>query len=286
MELVYMSEEVQLAIVIRLMVFLLAVSLIALALLLYWHYYNRRHDKQVARMVTSLIKDQDELKRLDIAKSAFLNGISHAFRTPLNAIDGYLDLLLDKDVTTEEKEEYTTVIRENSDTLVGLVDNLLYISKEYNESFDINYSDFSVGALLDDVVASGHPSEGVAITKYCAMYEDTIIHSDRAKLVKILSALMDNACKFTSEGEIRIVCRYSLDQDILIFSVTDTGPGIPAHLHKDVFNKFTKLDSFSQGTGIGLYIASIVSHLLGGNLYIDETYTKGARFILELPQGN
>ena len=111
----------------------------------------------------------------------------------------------------------------------------------------------------------------------------TLIENDRDKILQILGILLDNACKFTTQGNIDISCDYSSRKGYLTFTVADTGPGIPADKQDYIFKKFTKIDEFKQGNGLGLYVARRLCRIIGGSVNLDASVKLGACFLFEIP---
>ena len=125
--------------------------------------------------------------------------------------------------------------------------------------------------------------KGVTL-KFESDFDDSFtIHSDRNRVVQILFNLLTNACKFTDKGDITIRCSLSEEPDRMTISVTDSGPGVPPEKADEIFERFTKLDSFKQGNGLGLPICKLLAGTLGGEVLLDVSYTDGARFLLSLP---
>lgn len=232
-------------------------------------------------------KLRQEMKRAQDAsqmKSTFVANMSHEIRTPLNAIVGFSGLLLDESTTTDERVEYAAVIKNNTQLLLNLVDDVLDLSNM--ETGDLHF-EFQYCPLLTccnnalDSVRT-RITDGVKLT-FTPSEEQVVLYTDNMRLQQLLTNLLTNSIKFTPEGEINLT--YELDEEHhqVHITVTDTGFGIPPEKQDAIFKRFEKLDEYKPGTGLGLSICRIIAERLGGCLVIDSTYTTGARFIFTHP---
>ncbi|MEG2141122.1 MAG: HAMP domain-containing sensor histidine kinase [Bacteroidales bacterium] len=235
-----------------------------------------------------LAKSEQELKiakekaeESNHLKTVFIQNMSHEIRTPLNAIVGFSSLLAEM---PEERAEFTKIIEENSSLLLKLVDDMLNISMiETNKhtSFDMKLCD--VEECCQSAIASvmNKVKEPVKLTFTPHQYP-LKISTDPHRLHQVLTNLLTNASKFTTEGEINLT--YLKDEPNRVrFMVTDTGIGIPAEKREEIFGRFVKLDDFKQGVGLGLYICLSIVTGMHGRIFVDPSYDDGARFIVDLP---
>ena len=220
-------------------------------------------------------------------KSLFLQNMSHEIRTPLNAIVGFTGVLnSDEDVglSAEERKEMLELIETNTELLTTLINDILDISKLESGTYTLELSPVRVSDLCHTVLASvlhrSMPDVKLRIDEP-ADASGLVINTDAARLQQVLTNFLINACKYTEKGSIILAYRI-LDNDIE-FSVTDTGCGIPADKAETIFERFEKLDSFKQGTGLGLNICRQIADLVGGRIYVDTSYTDGARFVFVHP---
>lgn len=278
----------------NLVIFLSFVALILLCLItILFRYYHRARllKNELLKEKQSLLESQNNLQREKVKaeeasrmKSAFVANMSHEIRTPLNAIVGFSDLLIDESTEPEEREEYASVIHNNTEQLLNLVNDVLDLSRMETGDLSFKFDDYSLMECcrnaLDSI--SHRVPEGVKLT----FSPDTVpvtLHTDKLRLQQILTNLLTNSVKFTSEGEINLA--YIVDEagKQVHISVTDTGCGIPKEKQATVFRRFEKLDDYKSGAGLGLSICTLIADHLGGILSIDPTYSNGARFIFSHP---
>lgn len=228
-----------------------------------------------------LIKARDKAETMDRLKSAFLANMSHEIRTPLNAIVGFSDLLVDTE-DMEERREYVKIVQMNNGLLLQLISDILDLSKIEAGTFEISNHNVDVKKLCKDIVLAMQlkAKEGVQII-FDECLPDYHIVSDRNRLQQVISNFVNNATKFTYEGSICV--RYERKGKELEFSVTDTGVGIDEVYLSQIFKRFVKLNSFVQGTGLGLPICQSIIEQLGGQIGVESKLGKGSRFWFTLP---
>ncbi|WP_074435137.1 sensor histidine kinase [Bacteroides timonensis] len=220
-------------------------------------------------------------------KSAFVANMSHEIRTPLNAIVGFSCVLVDMYAGEDkEQQEFVNIIRKNSDALLRLVDDVLDVARLESEHPSFYMEDCDVIALGRGVVDSLRlaPAAQQLMVSFESEYDSCMVYTDSQRLQQILKNLLYNSFKFTSEGG-RVTLSVEKDDEhgMLVFSVTDTGCGIPQGMHERIFERFTKVDDFVQGTGLGLTICRMVIRHLGGDIWVDPDYNNGARLIFTHP---
>ena len=272
----------------------MSVSVILL-LILYILYFSFRRTR---RLKDALLKEREALieseKNLRVAKdkaeeanqakTTFIANISHEVRTPLNAIVGFASLLSDSSCTQEEKEEFSSIISNNTELLLNLVNDVLCLSQieAGNLNFSIrpvNLADCcrnSIDTIRHRVV------EGVSLT-FTPDDPSLLLNTDPLRLQQLLVNLLINAAKFTEKGEINLSFHSDQGANAVDLIVTDTGCGIPADKAALIFKHFEKIDEYKQGTGIGLSICQAIAGALGGTIRLDSGYTQGARFIFTHP---
>ena len=233
-----------------------------------------------------LVRMKETAEEANIMKSRFIADMSHEIRTPLNAVIGFAQILTSTEIdsTSEEKAEFGHMIMLNSELLLKLVNDTLDISKidAGKMQFDIQKVDIVNLCNMAATSTQAKPKQGVNICTDIPI-DSLMVDTDKDRLLQVLSNLLNNAKKCTAHGNITIGLKANKDDDIVEISVTDTGCGIPAEKAETIFERFKKLDTFKQGTGLGLAISRSIIEQLGGNIWVDKTYTDGARFIVTHP---
>lgn len=219
------------------------------------------------------------------AKTSFMQSMTHEIRTPLNAISGFTQVLTmpDIELPAEERLDFSQRIQENTRLLTKIIDELMLITDlESSTELPLPEACFA-SALVTEAIDVVRPliAPTVVLGQQCTIADDQPVMSHPRMIHMILEKLLDNAAKFTREGSITL----SLNQveDKLHFAVADTGPGIPADKKEYIFERFSKLDSFAQGTGLGLAVARMIAERLGGTLTLDTSYQGGSKFDLIIP---
>lgn len=222
-------------------------------------------------------------------KTEFIRNISHEIRTPLNIVSGFTQVLTapDMDLTEEEKKDMQERMAENADRITKLVDRMLALSDASSETVidrrdKTNVRDLASQAIgHSKITAHTRPgnSEATVVFEVEEM-EPVTLCTSRLYAVRALAHLLENAVKFTSQGTIRLLAECT-DRSVR-FIVEDTGIGIPVSESDNIFGEFVQLDSFADGTGIGLTVARSIARRMGGDLWLDTEYVKGARFVFEL----
>jgi signal transduction histidine kinase/CheY-like chemotaxis protein len=231
---------------------------------------------------------KEKAEESDKLKSAFLANMSHEIRTPMNAIVGFSELI-EFETDQAKKHQYVKIIQNSSTNLLNLIVGIVDLSKIEIGSMHLNYSNF----LLSDVFADlkdlytieleNKEKKGITLD-FDLPDGDFHIHSDPNRIKQILSNLLGNSVKFTSIGSIIFKCRKIKDE--LIFSVTDTGTGIPDDDQKKIFDRFTKFDYHglnNDGTGIGLSLVEKLVRLMNGRIWLKSIYGEGSTFFFSIP---
>lgn len=241
---------------------------------------------KIARSVEELKKAEEQAIKASRLKTMFLQNMSHEIRTPLNSIIGFSQLIAEsrKDLSPADASTYLDMISNNSQLLLTLISDVLDIARMEAGEIKYNFTDFSVNDLCVESVQSviKNVRQGVKLS-FCRHEHGLVVYSDLQRVQQVIFNLLTNACKFTLKGS--IVLDYNLDKmgKKVVFSVTDTGVGIPADKRETVFKRFEKLDKFTQGTGLGLHICKMISRGLHGDIMLDNNYSGGSRFLFEIP---
>lgn len=232
-----------------------------------------------------LVVARERAEESDMLKSAFLANMSHEIRTPLNAIVGFSSLMQSEELSQEERAEYCDIVVNNSEMLLTLLNDILDISSLECGKIRFNYASEEIVQICQHaLMTTAHTrQEGVEGRFECAV-DSFMLTTDAHRLSQILINLLTNAGKFTSEGSITLSVEIDKEHGEVLFSVTDTGPGIPPDKQEMVFNRFEKLEgNKKKGTGLGLAICRQIAVIIGGRIWVDPTYTGGARFIFAHP---
>lgn len=218
-------------------------------------------------------------------KNMFLSNMSHEVRTPLNAIVGFSAVLTDEDESfdDESRREFSEIIKVNSFQLLKLINDILDFSDFENDNITFNIRTHDAVKLCNEVVETVMVSRKLEVE----MCFDTdlsvlMLDTDDARLRQVLINLLVNAAKFTEQGSIVLELKMA-DADTALFSVTDTGCGIPPEKQHLIFERFEKLNDFVQGSGLGLSICQLIVKYMNGKLWVDSGYTRGARFCFTHP---
>ena len=229
-----------------------------------------------------LIEAKEKAEESDRLKSAFLANMSHEIRTPLNAIVGFSSLMVDTE-DMEERRQYMDIVEENNDLLLQLISDILDLSKIEAGTFDFTERELDVNLLCEDIVLAmrmkARPNVEILFDRHLP---ECRIMSDRNRLHQVISNFVNNAIKFTEEGNIRVGYD-QLDEAHLRFYVADTGIGIEPEMQNEIFERFVKLNSFVHGTGLGLSICRSIVEQLGGEIGVDSEPEKGSCFWFTLP---
>ena len=267
---------------------LIALILVGVMGFMYIHIRRLREARERDERRIEELKEANEKVRLaDEAKTRFVQNMSHEVRTPLNAIVGFSQLLSlpDGSFQPEEKDEFSNHIVNNTKMLTMLLDDILNASAMDSGNYRISYEEGECGFMCQAAISSAeHRLQPGVTMRYVPAFEGSYqFRTDPRRVQQILINLLTNACKHTTQGEIRLGCSLEEHPGDVTFSVEDTGPGVPAEAAERIFDRFTKLNDFVQGTGLGLSICREIAGKMGGRVYLDTAYTGGARFVFVLP---
>lgn len=240
---------------------------------------------QRKEMEEALVQAKVKAEEANTLKSSFLANISHEIRTPLNAIVGFSSLLVSAERgISEEKQEYINIIENNNTLLLQLISDVLDLSKIEAGTMEFDYAPVDVHGLfieLEDTFRLRNKKSGICIC-YHRRTTECVVKADCNRLVQVMMNLMNNAVKFTGEGSIEF--GFDVREDgFLHFYVTDTGCGIPEERLEEIFGNFVKLNSFVQGTGLGLTICRAIVERMGGKIGAVSRLGQGSTFWFTLP---
>ena len=244
--------------------------------------------KKIFRLKRSQIR-QEAMKEKAVQaiqrKNMFLSNMSHEVRTPLNAIVGFSAVLTDEDESfdDESRREFSEIIKVNSFQLLKLINDILDFSDFENDNITFNIRTHDAVKLCNEVVETVMASRKLEVQmRFDTDLSVLMLDTDDARLRQVLINLLVNAAKFTEQGSIVLELKMA-DAGTALFSVTDTGCGIPPEKQHLIFERFEKLNDFVQGSGLGLSICQLIVKYMNGKLWVDSGYTRGARFCFTHP---
>ena len=244
--------------------------------------------KKIFRLKRSQIRQEAMKEKAGQAiqrKNMFLSNMSHEVRTPLNAIVGFSAVLTDEDESfdDESRREFSEIIKVNSFQLLKLINDILDFSDFENDNITFNIRTHDAVKLCNEVVETVMASRKLEVEmRFDTDLSVLMLDTDDARLRQVLINLLVNAAKFTEQGSIVLELKMA-DADTALFSVTDTGCGIPPEKQHLIFERFEKLNDFVQGSGLGLSICQLIVKYMNGKLWVDSGYTRGARFCFTHP---
>ena len=246
--------------------------------------------------IKSLYKELQESNRLVIIasekaqesermKNAFIKNMCHEVRTPLNAINGFAELITSDGISPEEKKEFSKIIYTNCHNITSMMNDVLVIAQLDSSNEVLPLEPVHISLLCHHEMNKLKKLQQKPDIHYQVEGDKSndLIYSDPNHFGIIISHLLNNANKFTNQGSITLSYRPEEEGRIMCIYVTDTGCGIPADKSEWIFERFTKNDDFIPGSGLGLYLCRLITQRLNGSLKLDTCYTGGARFILRLP---
>lgn len=262
----------------RLVIALVAGGVVLVLLLVITYLYVR-----TLSMNRKLEAARVAVHKMTQVKSSFIQHITHEIRTPLNSIVGFSTLLAEEEPDEEEKKEYAAQVESNNTYLLGLMENILTIadmdSQVLNMSREPVNVDMCCKECADELCSILKPE----VKLECIPSDISTVYAVRPWMKIVLTALLDNAIKFTEKGYIRVSCKEDKPRRVVCFVIEDTGIGLKREEAEHIFERFYKVDTFTKGSGLGLAIAHEIMEMVGGRVYWDSTYQDGCRFVMEWP---
>lgn len=234
-----------------------------------------------------LIQVRDQAEQANRTQTQFIQNMRHEILTPLNAITGFSQLVVDSvpENMRATIDRYAEIINDNSELLRTLVNDVLDISLMESGEIKLSRQGVSLNQLCSRCVTSmaRKVKPGVVMSFENSHDNDLMVFTDSARVEQVLNNFLSNAVKYTDSGKITLAYDVDESRNEVIFSVTDTGIGIPEGKEEVIFDRFVKLSRYQTGTGLGLNICRFVAGMLGGSVKVDKSYNKGARFLFILP---
>ena len=231
------------------------------------------------KLATSRINAENAMR----AKSVFLSNMSHEIRTPLNALSGFSSLLTEEGLDDETRRQCNEVIQQNSELLLKLINDVIDLSSLEFGKLQFCIAQHDAVSICKNVIDTVNKvKQTQAELTFTTELEEMPIETDDSRLQQVLINLLINATKFTPQGSIVLKLEKETN-DTVLFTVTDTGCGIPKDKQANIFQRFEKLNENVQGSGLGLSICQLIIEHIGGQIWIDSEYTEGSRFCFTHP---
>lgn len=263
--------------------------MLALLLLLFYGWRTAIREKKANEQLRIANEQATVSSKM---KTEFIRNISHEIRTPLNIISGFTQILTEPNMTLPENEkaDIKERITDNTNRITRLVDGMLELSDVSSEAVVERHDRTDILELVSQAVDYSQITLNTRPGKVSADvsfempgYEanaSAVLCTNERYAIRILAQMLENAMKFTKEGSITL--RSDVTDDAVLFTVEDTGIGVSTDQAEHIFDEFVQLNSFADGTGIGLTVARSIARKMGGDLWLDTSYTQGARFVLKL----
>ncbi len=259
----------------------------------FWRDVSERKQAEEAlkRLYEELRKKNKRLNELDQLKDNFISTVSHELRTPLAIIKQFSGIIADEipGKLTEDQKQYVGIIKEGTDRLIRLINDLLDISKMESGTVVLKRTLVEMGRMTNKVIFALRPQAAQKGIELCAVFQEPLpsIYFDEEKIVQVLTNLIGNATKFTPQNGHITVTITEREKEVE-FSVSDTGPGISPEDTNKVFKRFQQFGrtagSGSKGTGLGLAISKQLVEMHGGRIWVESKEGAGSRFLFTLPK--
>lgn len=253
--------------------------------------YSIVHDiNRQVKAEEELIMAKQKAEESDRLKSAFLANLSHEIRTPMNGILGFTDLLRDYKLSEERKRQYIDTVHSSGRYLLGIIDDIVEMSKLNTAQVSVNKEKMSLYKLCSSVMEKCMPllpeDRNIKMVSDFVKADDLCVIADKNKVKQVVVNFINNAIKYTLEGEIHSGCLLTSDRR-LMFYVKDTGIGVDEKYHQEIFQPFFQVDTgdevFQEGSGLGLSIAKSYVQLMDGEIWLESEPGKGSVFYFTIP---
>lgn len=241
-----------------------------------------------------LTEAKNKAEESDLLKSAFLANMSHEIRTPMNHIIGFTDIMTSQNINENERLEYGELIKQSSNNLLQLINNIIDLSKIESRQIKLNWANYNLNGILTvlfekfyDLKNNINKSHITLQVQKALSDKDALLFTDAKRLEQLLSNVLDNAIKFTNEGSVEFGYQTIENESAIEIYVRDTGIGIPESVLKDIFMSFRQIDGSDTrqygGTGLGLTITHRLTEVLGGKIRVESKENEGTCFYIQFP---
>ena len=259
--------------------------------------HRERLEELIQRRTSQLETAKVKAEESERLKSAFLENMTHEIRTPMNAIVGFMSILKDKRVRSEDKVEFYDIVDQNCTSLLRLIDDIIDLSRMESEEAPLRTRLVNMNSMFraleseySEIITKGSASVRIKLDVDSSLPEPLVLEMDEERMVNVIRSMLDNALKFTDEGEIVFGFRGDKSETgekrIEIF-VKDTGMGISQEDMESIFDRFRKIESTGKklyrGTGLGLAIVKKVTELMGGDIRVDSKVGEGTAIAISIP---
>lgn len=241
--------------------------------------------------MTEIVEAKEKAENADKAKSNFLANMSHEIRTPMNAINGMAEFIL-RDSIDDEAKKNAAMIKSAARSLIAIINDILDFSKIESGRMEIINDEYSLSSLINDVstmIRIRLEDKNVSLKVDVDSRLPALLYGDEVRIKQILINLLNNAVKFTNQGQITLIMRFSdmpNDRIRIVTTVADTGIGIKKEELNQIFESFTQADTRRnrsiEGTGLGLAICRRLVEMMGGELKVSSEYGKGSSFTFDI----
>ena len=261
----------------------IVIGIIVLGVMIYLVIHIVKQNKKIAESKIRMEQSRLNAENAMQSKSLFLSNMSHEIRTPLSALSGFSSLLTEQALDEETRRQCGDIIQQNSDLLLKLINDVIDLSNLEIGNMKFNFNYYDAIAICNNVIDTVNKvKQTQAELRFNTSLPSLKLYTDDSRLQQLLINLLINATKFTPQGNITLEVQQE-SKDFALFSVTDTGCGIPLEKQCSIFNRFEKLNEGAQGTGLGLSICQLIIERIGGKIWIDPNYTTGCRFYFTHP---
>ena len=244
-------------------------------------------NKELKQKNKELIQANARAEESSRMKTDFIQQISHEIRTPLNVLSGFTQILTapNAELTEEERADINERVTQNTNRITELVNKMLELSDMHSKSVIDRVDQVTTVQIAAQAVEISDISKAKHLTFNMEFdpSADKMIRTNSYSASRALALLLNNAAKFTKEGSAELRITIDGNTRMVVYTVTDTGIGIPPYEAEHIFEEFFQLDNYYEGTGIGLSVARSIARRLGGDIRLDTTYQGGARFVMTLP---